>query len=127
MARRLDRFDDDLLRQVHHGFVIGIRPIEFDHRELWIMFWTNPFVSIDPSHFIHPLDTAHQQSLEVQFERDSQEQFHVERVVVCNERAGGRTTCDRVQCRALDFDELMFGQRRSDRVNDLRPIQKRMQ
>ena len=127
LAGRLDGIANDLLRQVHHRFVIGISPIEFNHRELRVMLGADPFVAIDTTHFVDAFDTADHQSLEVQLKSNSQIQLHVERVVVRHERLGCRTARDRVQRWSLDLNELVRRQRRADRMNDLGSLEESLQ
>lgn len=82
LADGIESFDNDLLGQVHHDPIVCVGPVEFNHCELRIVPRTDPFVSVDAADFVDSLDTANHQSLEVQLQRDPQEQLHVESVVM---------------------------------------------
>ena len=127
LARRLDRFDDDLLGQVHHDFVIGVSPIQFDHGELRIVLWADSFIPVDSAYLIDALDAADHEPLEVQFQRDPQDKLHVQGVVVGLERFGGRAAGDGMKGWTLDLHKLMLGKRFADRLNDFRSFQKRLE
>ena len=70
---------------------------------------------------------AHEEALEVQFGGDSQIDVDAQRVVVRDERPGGRPTGDRVEGGPLDLDEPLGRKRAPDRVDDLRPPQEPLQ
>ena len=95
------------LGQVHHRAVVAVGLIDLEHRELGIVPRADPFVAIDAAQLVDPLDAADQQPLEVQLQRDPQEQVDVERVVMRLERPGRGAAGDRVQRRAFDFDEAL--------------------
>ncbi len=93
--------------QVHHRAVVAVGLIELEHRELGIVPRADPLVAIDAAQLVDPLHAADQQPLEVQLQRDPQEQLHVERVVMRLERPGRGAAGDRVQRRPFDLDEAL--------------------
>ncbi len=114
-----DRLDDDLLSQIHHDFVVGISPVEFDHRELRIMFGADPFVAVNPSDFVDAFDSANHQSFEMQLQSDSQNELHFQCVVVGHKRLGRRATSYRMERWALDLNKLVLRECPSNRLDDL--------
>ena len=123
LARGPDGLDDELLGQVHHGAVVAVGLIEFQHREFRVVPGVDAFVAIDAAQFIHPLDAADHQPLEVQLQGDAEEEVDVQGIVVRGERPRGRAAGDGVQRRAFDLDEAFARQRVADRLHDLRPPQ----
>ena len=105
LARRADRLDDARLGEVHHRAVVAVGLVGLEHRELGIVPRADAFVAIDAAQLVDPLHAADQQPLEVQLQRDPQEQVDVERVVMRLERPGRGAAGDRVQRRPFDFDE----------------------
>ena len=65
--------------------------------------------------FEHLLETADDQTLQIQLRRDAQELLHVERVVVRDEGLGCGTAGDRVHHRRFDFHEAVAGHVIADR------------
>ena len=99
-----------LLDEPHHVGVVGEGLVELQHRELGIVPGRHAFVAEDPGDLEHPVEAAHDQSLEVQLRGNAQVEVGVERVVVRHERAGGRAAQDRVQHRRLDLDVAALGE-----------------
>ena len=83
------------------------------------MAWTDAFIAVDSTQFINAFHTAHQQSLQVQFECDAQDQWHVQRVVVRMKWARRCATGDRVQRRAFNLAVASLAQRFADGLHDL--------
>ena len=108
-----------LLGQVHHRAVVAVGLVDLEHRELGIVPRADAFVAVDAAQLVHPLDAADQQPLEVQLQRDPQEQVDVERVVMRHERPGRGAAGDRVQRRPFDFDEAAAAERLANRAHDL--------
>ena len=74
LAGGVDRVDDQLLGQVHHRAVVAVGLIDLEHREFGIVPRADAFVAIDAAQLVDPLDAADQQPLQVQLQRDPQEQ-----------------------------------------------------
>ena len=81
------------------------------------------FVAIDAAQLIHPLDAAHHQPLEVQFQGDTEKEVDIEGIVVRGEGPRGGAAGDGVQRRAFDLDEAFARECVADRLHDLRPPQ----
>ena len=100
----------ELLGELHEHLIVHVGPVELEHRELGVVLRRDaliPEVTIDLE---HPFDSAHGQPLEVQLRRDAQEQLHVERVVMRDERPGQRAAGERLHHRRLDLEEAMAGE-----------------
>ena len=123
LADRLDRVADTFFGEVHHRAVIAVRLIDFEHREFGVVRLVDALVAVDAAHLVDTLDAADHQTLEVQFECDTQREIDVERIVVRRKRSGGCTAGDAVQRRAFDLDKLFGVQRLADRANDFGAIQ----
>ena len=79
-----------LHRPLHHDdevFVVGIRDIQLEHRELGVVPRGHAFVAEIAVYLVHALEAADREALEEELRRDAQEHVHVERVVM---RANGR-------------------------------------
>jgi hypothetical protein len=76
------------LRRVHHRLVVGVRPIQLEHRKLGIVGAIDSLVPEVLGDLVYPVELAHDQAFEIQLVRDSQVQGTVERVVVRRERSG---------------------------------------
>ena len=74
-----------------------------------------PKISID---FKHALESAHDQSFEVEFRRDAQVEVPIERVVVRHERAGRGSPGNGLHHRRFHFQESVSGEIGSDARHD---------
>ena len=84
--------------------VVRERLVELEHRELRIVRPVDAFVAEVVSDFVHALEAAHDQALEIQLVGDAQIERHVERVVVRDEWTRRRAAVQRLQHRRLDFE-----------------------
>ena len=109
----------EIARDVHHRLVVGVGPVELEHRELGVVFPPHALVAEVPPDLVDALQAAHEQALQVQLERDPQVQVHVEVSVVRDERPGHRAPRDRLQDRRLDLDVPVLVQVGSDRAQGL--------
>ncbi len=103
----LRRLSDQFLREIHHALVVGVGLIELQHGELRIPAPAQALVAEVAIDFIHAIESAHHQPLQIKFRRDAQVQIHVERVVVRHKRTRHRAACDGLHHRRLDFDKSM--------------------
>jgi hypothetical protein len=53
--------------------------------------------------FEHTFEAAHNQTLQIQFRRDTQVHIHIQRVVMGDERTGRRAAGDHLHHRGFDF------------------------
>ena len=83
--------------------VVGECFVRFEHCELWVVSGRDSFIAEYATNFKDALHAADDQSLEVQLERDAQEQLHVERVVMSYEWSSVGTTSLDMQHGGFDF------------------------
>src|SRR5436190_22209205 len=102
-AEFTDAGDDKALSQIHHGVVIAISLIQLKHGEFRIVSGTYSFIAEHAADFIHALDAANEQSLQMQLQCDAQVQIDVQGIVMRSERTCRGSTCDGMQCRRLDL------------------------
>ena len=91
--------------ELHHVIVVGIGLVELQHGELGIVGPVHALVPEVVPDLVHPLESAHQQPLEVQLVGDPEVQRHVERVVVGHERPRRGAAVQRLEHRRLDLEE----------------------
>ena len=94
---------EEALDQRHHVVEVAVGLVQFQQRELGIMAGRDAFVAEDPPDLIDAVEAADDQPLEVEFQRDPQVQFDIQRVVVGQERACRRAAGDGLQDGRLDF------------------------
>ncbi len=82
----------------------------------------HPLVAEVLGEFIYPVVSSHDQSLEVEFVGDSQIERDVQRVVVGDERTGGRASRYALQDRGLHFEAAGLVEVPSHRGDDFRPL-----
>ena len=117
----LCRLDQHLLGQRHQLLVVGVGLIELEHRELGIVLRRHALVPEVARELVDPLDPADDQPLQVQLGRDAQEEIHVERVVVRDERPRGGAARDRLHHRRFDFEKSARVEEAPNRRDDVRP------
>ena len=114
-ARGVERgLRDERLGDLDDVLHVGERLVELHHRELGVVARAEAFVAEDAPDLEHSLHAADDESLEVQLQRDSKVQLHVQRVVVRDERACVRAAGLHVQHRGLDLDEPAAVQRAAE-------------
>ena len=106
---------DDGFREVHQPFVVGVGRVEFHHREFRVVTDRHAFIAEVAVDFEHAVEAAHDQALQVQLGRDTQEHLHVQRIVVRDEWFGRGAARDRVQHRRFHFHELVLFHEAADR------------
>ena len=94
------------LDQLHQLVVVGVGPIQLEHRELGVVAGREPLVAEIAVDLVHALEAADDQALEVQLGRDAQVHVLIERVVVRLERPRRRAAGNRLHHRRLDFHEI---------------------
>ena len=108
-----------LFRHHHQRFVIGVRLVELEHRELGIVLRRDALVAEVAVDFVDPFEAADDETLEIELRRNAQEELHVERVMVRHERTRERAAGDRLHHRRLDFEIAAPVQKRANRREDL--------
>ena len=94
---------EQVFTKIHQVFVVAVRLVEFQHREFRIMAGGQPFVAKVAIDLEHLFETTNHQALQVQLGCDAQIHFHVQRVVVRDERLGCRAAGDRLKHRRFHF------------------------
>ena len=117
---------DEVLGEFHHVGMVGVGPVELQHRELGIVSSRHALVAEHAADLKHLLHAANDQPLQVELGCDAQVEVLPECVVMGDERTSERTTGDRVQHRCLDLDEPLTTQDRSHRRNDLAALRERI-
>ena len=102
---RFDRIGNNILGEVHHRVVIAVGLIDLHHGEFRIVLGAGSLVAIDSTHFENPFHTADHQTLEMQLQRNSHVELHVQSVVMSLEGPCRRSTGDSVQSRSFDLDK----------------------
>ena len=105
------RVGDQLFGQIHRVVVVAERLVRLHHRELRVVASRDSFVAEHTTNLVHPLHATDDQSLEVKFESDSEEEGHVERIVMRDEGACVGTTRLDMEYGGFDFDESVALQR----------------
>ncbi len=95
---------EELRVQVHQIAVIAVRLVKLQHREFRIVLRGDALVSEIPVDLINAIDSAHRQSLQIQFGGDAQVQVDVQSVVVGDERPGRRPARNGMHHRRFYFD-----------------------
>ncbi len=113
------RGGQQLLGEGHHVAVVGVGPVQLEHRELGVVAGRHPLVAEHPADLEDPLHAAHDQALEVQLGGDAQVEVGIERLVAGDEGACHRPAGDRVQHRRLDLGEARVCQAAAQRGHDL--------
>ena len=85
--------------------VVGVGLVELERRELGIVPGRDPLVAEAPADLEHLVETADDQSLEVQLGRHPEIEVDVQRVVMRDEGSGRGPPGDRMEDGRLDLDE----------------------
>ena len=98
--------------------VVGVAPVELQHRELGVVLRGDPLVAEVPVDLEHLLDAADDEPLQIELGRNAHVERHVERVVMRDERARQRAARHRLHHRRLDFEEAARDQKLANRRDD---------
>ena len=105
----------------HHRLVVGVRLVELEHRELGIVRPVDPLIPEVVPDLVHPLEPPDDQPLQVQLVGDPQEERHVQRVVVRDERARRGPAVQRLEHRGLHLEVVALVEEGADRRDHARP------
>src|SRR6266498_94067 len=94
---------DQGLHQFHHLLVIAISLVSFEHGELGVVLARKTFVTEIAADLEHTVKTADEQALEVKFQRDAEIKIAPERMMLGDERLGGRAAGNGLHHRRLHF------------------------
>ena len=119
-AMKINRyFLNHFLYKIHHPLIIFIRYVQLYLCKFGVVKAWHAFVAKVFWKFIHTIETTYNQSLEIKFVGDAQVERHVQRIVVCLERAGRRTTIQRLQHGRLHLQIALIIQVLPHGVNEL--------
>ena len=109
----------EVLSQVHHAMVIGIGLIELHERELRIVAGIHALVAEDAANLIDLVHAAHDQSLEVELQRNAKLHILVKRIEMRLKRTGSSAAGIAHQHRGFDLDKSLTIQILTDGRDDL--------
>ena len=101
----------------HYFGVVTKCLVALHHGELRVVARRNSFVAEHATNFKHAFHAANNESLQVQLQRNAQEQLHVQCVVVRKEWASVCAACFHVQHWSFHFNELVVVQRLAETGN----------
>ncbi len=90
------------------------------------MAYRDPFVAEVAVDFKHAFKTANHQTFQIQFRRDAQVHIQIQRVVMGDERTGGRPAWDHLHHRGFDFHKATSHHELAHGGEDLRTDTERM-
>ncbi len=96
------------LREVHHPAVVLVGHVDLHARELGVVRAVHALVAEVLAEFVHAVEAAHDQLLEVELRGDAQVEVGVERVVVRDERARRRAARYGLQDGRLHLDVALL-------------------
>jgi hypothetical protein len=124
-----DVFDcllDRPLCRIHDAEIVGVRLIRLEHCELRIPPPAQALVAEIAVDFVHAIESADRQPLQIQLGRDAQEQVHVERVVMSLKGTRHRPARNGMHHRRLNFDESLGIEIAAERLHQLAALQKNL-
>ncbi len=95
----------ELFGQAHHVVIVCISLVHFEHGKLGVVPGGHTLIAKVVADFIHPVQAANDESLEVQLVGNPQEQIGSELVVKGHEGASRSATVDGLQHRGLHFQK----------------------
>ena len=101
---------EQILAQLHHSVVIGIRLIYLNRGELGVMRSVHTLVAEKAAYFINPFKSANYAALEVQLRGDAQIHVYIQRIVVRYERPCARAGGGGVEHGGLDLYKVKLVQ-----------------
>ena len=110
---------EHIFRQIHHTVIIRICLIEFHQGKFRIMSCIQTFVTEYTSDFVDSLHSAHNQSFQIQFQRNTKLYVLVQRIIMRFKRSCRRTARIGHKHWRLDLQETLSIQIASDRTDNL--------
>src|SRR5581483_4866729 len=120
--RAVDRLADGeihLLHELHHVFQVSVSLVEFHQSELRIMASIYALIAENAPDLINLLEPADDQALEEQFQRDTQLEIIIQRIMMGEEGTRRRAARDELQHRRLHFQEAARIQKVTHGPDDL--------
>ena len=125
-ADDLGEMAEHTLRQLHHAVIIGVRLIQLHEREFRIVTGIQTFVTEHTADLVHPLQTADNEPLEIQLQRNAQLHILVQRIVVRFKRTRRGAARVRHEHGGLDLHKAAAVEEAADLAQDLRALDKRV-
>ena len=113
------RSGQQVLKEAHHVVEVGIGFVELHGGELRVMAGIHTLVAEYAPQLIDPLDTAHDQPLQVQLRGYAQIHVYIQGVVVGDKRPGGGAAGDGVEHRGLHLHVASVLQEAADVADEL--------
>ena len=114
----------EILRQIHHAVVICVGLVKFHQGKLRIMSGIKTFVAEHTADLVNPFHTAHDQSLQIQFQGNPQLQILIQRIEMRLEGACCRTAGIGHQHGSFHFHKALAVQVFPDGADDFGPFDK---
>ena len=108
-----------VLCQVHHSLVICVSLIQLHQRKFRVVSGIQALVAEYSSNLVYALHAANDQSLQIQFQGDTQLKVLIKSIEMCLERSCGCTTCICHQHRGLHLHKSLAVQVFTDAADDL--------
>ena len=102
----LSQITEHGLCQFHHSLIICICLIKLHQSEFWVVTGINTLITEYTADLINSLKTTNDQSLEVEFQRNTKFNIFVQCIVMCLKRSCSGTTCVGNQHWCLNFHEV---------------------
>ena len=105
----------------HHSFIVRIRFVKLEHRELRIVRAVDAFVSEVVSDLVDSVESADNEPLEIELIRNAQKERHVERVVMGLKRSRSSPAIERLKNRGFHLQKTELieeGATNSDRTSE---------
>ena len=112
-----------LLRETHHPVVVFVLNVQLHAGELRVVAAVHTFVAEVTAYLIHALETAHDESFQIQLSRDTQIHIYVQRVMMGDERTGTRATGYLLQDRCLHLRVTRLVEYLTHRADDGRTLE----
>ena len=109
---------DHLFDHARDVVVVGVGLVGLEHGELGVVLPGDALVAEDAADLVDAVVAADDEPLEVQLQRDAQEEVLVEGAVVRDEGRGGGAAGLRLQHRRLDLDEAAVVEEAADGGDD---------
>ena len=105
----------------HHPFVVAVRFVPFEHRELGVVPGGDALVPKVAVDLVYLFEATDGEPLQIELGRDAQEELDPESVVKRLERSRHRTTRHRLQHRGLDLDIAVLVEEIANLLNETAP------
>src|SRR6185369_294337 len=114
---------EKLFGKIHQIGKSGIRLVKLHHGEFRIVPYGNTLVPEIAVDLEHPVETADDEPFQVKFGSYSQVEFHIESVVMSDERSGSRPSRDLLHHRCFNFEEVPLHHEVADEADNFRPLE----